>query len=61
MLLNLNPMKQVVEVCFSNKHDKEIIPPLNLNSDDEQLANTQKHLPLVLGMSHISILIRSAS
>ena len=48
MLLNPDPMEQAIEVCFTYKRGKEVIPPLKFNNDDEQSGNTQKHLPLVL-------------
>ena len=48
MLFNPDPVKQAIEVCFSNKQDKVGYPPLNFNNNDVQSANSQKHLGLVL-------------
>ena len=48
MFFNHDPSKQVIEVCFSNNHDKGNYPPLHFNSTDVQVADSQKHLGLVL-------------
>ena len=48
MPLNPDPNNQGIEVCFSNKPDKENYPPLQLNSTDLQVADSQKHLGLIL-------------
>ena len=48
MLFNPDPTKQAVEVCFSHKRDNVVYPPLKFNNNDVQLANSQKHLGLVL-------------
>ena len=48
MSFNTDPNKQAIEICFSNKHDKENHPPLQFNSTDEQTADSQKHLGLIL-------------
>ena len=44
-----DPNKQAIEVRFSNKRNKENYPPLQLNSTDVQIADSQKHLGLILG------------
>ena len=49
MLLNPDPIKQEIEVCFSHKSDKEVYPPIKFNNYDVQSANSQKHFGLVLG------------
>ena len=48
MLFNSDPVKQALEVCFSYKRDKVVYPPLQLNNNDVQSANSQKYLRLVL-------------
>ena len=48
MSFNPDPNKQAIEVCFSNKRDKENYPPLKFNSTDVQIAESQKHLGLIL-------------
>ena len=48
MLFNPDPIKQVIEVCFSHKRDKEVYPPLKFNNNNVQSANSQKHVGLVL-------------
>ena len=48
MLFNPDPVKKAIEVCFSDKRDKVIHPPLQFNNNDVQSANSQKHLRLVL-------------
>ena len=48
MLFNPDPNKQALEVCFSNKCDKEKYQPLQFNSTDIQIADSQKHLGLIL-------------
>ena len=49
MLFNPDPVKQAIEVCFLQKRDKVVYPPLQFsNNNDVQSANSQKHLGLVL-------------
>ena len=48
MSFNPDPNKQPTEVCFSNKRDKENYQPLQFNSTDVQIADSQKHLGLIL-------------
>ena len=48
MSVNPDPNKQAIEVCFSNKRDKENYQPLQFNSTDVQIADSQKHLGLIL-------------
>ena len=48
MSFNHDPNKQAIEVLFSNKHDKENYPSLQFNSTDVQIADSQKHLGLIL-------------
>ena len=48
MLFNPNPSKQAIEICFSYKHNKENYPLLVLNNTKVQIANSQKHLGLIL-------------
>ena len=48
MSFNPDPNKQAIEVCFSNKGDKENYPPLHFNSINVQAADSQEHLDLVL-------------
>ena len=48
MSFNPDPNKQAIEVCFSNKRDKGNYPPLKFNSTDVQIAESQKHLGLIL-------------
>ena len=48
MSFNLDPNKQAIEVCFSNTRDKENYPPLQFNNTDVQIADSQKHLGLIL-------------
>ena len=43
-----DPIKQAREVCFSNKCNKENYPPLQFNSTDVQIADSQKRLGLIL-------------
>ena len=43
-----DPNKQAIEVCFSYKLDKGNYPPLHFNSTNVQVADSQKHLGLVL-------------
>ena len=45
---NPDPNKQAIEVHFSNKHDKENYQPLQFNSTDVQMADSHKHLGLIL-------------
>ena len=48
MLLNPDPIKQAIEVCFALKRGKVVYPALQFNNNDVQSANRQKHLGLVL-------------
>ena len=48
MLLNLDPSKQAIEICFSHKRDNENYPSLVFNDTKVQLAINQKHLALTL-------------
>ena len=48
MSFNPNPNKQTIEVCFPNKRDKGNYPPLHFDSTSVQVADSQKHLGLVL-------------
>ena len=48
MSFNPDPNKKAIEVCFSNKLDKGNYPPLYFNSTNVQVADSQKHLGLVL-------------
>ena len=43
-----DPDKQAVEVRFSNKCNKENFPPMQFNSTDVQIVDSQKHLRLLL-------------
>ena len=45
---NPDANKQAIEVCFSNKCHKENYQPLQFNSTDIQIADSQKHLGLIL-------------
>ena len=47
MSFNPDPNKQAIEVRFSNKHDKKNYLPLQFNSTDVQIADSQKHLGLI--------------
>ena len=48
MSFNPDRNKQAIEVCFSNKRDKENYQPLQFNSTDVQIDDSQKHLGLIL-------------
>ena len=48
MSFNPDPNKQAIEVCVSNKRDKENYQPLQFNSTDVQITDSQKHLDLIL-------------
>ena len=48
MCFNPDPNMQAIEVCFSNECDQRNYPPLHFNSTDIQVADSQKHLGLVL-------------
>ena len=48
MSFNPDPNKQAIEVRFSNKRDKENYQPLQFNSSDVQIADSHKHLGLIL-------------
>ena len=46
--INSDPNKQAIEFRFSNKRDKENYPSLQFNITDVQIADSQKHLGLIL-------------
>ena len=48
MLFNPDPSKQAIEICFSHKRDNVSYPSLVFNDNKVQLANSQKHLGLIL-------------
>ena len=48
MSFNPDSNKQAIEVHFSNKRDKENYPPLQFNGINVQIADSQKHLGLML-------------
>ena len=48
MLFNPDPSKQAIEICFSHKRDNENYPSLVFNNTKVQIANSQKHLGLIL-------------
>ena len=48
IFFNTDPNKQAIEVRVPNKHDKEKYPSLQFNSTDIQIADSQKHLGLIL-------------
>ena len=48
MLFNPDPIKEAIEVCFSNKRDKFVYPSLKFNNNDVRSANSQKHLGVVI-------------
>ena len=48
MSFNPDSNKQAIEVRFSNKRDKENYPPLQFNGINVQIADSQKHLGLML-------------
>ena len=48
MLFNPDPSKQAIEICFSHKRDNENYPSLVFNDTKVQVANSQKHLGLIL-------------
>ena len=52
-----DPDKQAVEVRFSNKCNKENFPPMQFNSTDVQIVDSQKHLRLLLDSNWILISI----
>ena len=43
-----DPNKQAIEICLYNERDKENYQPLQFNSTDVQIADSQKHLGLIL-------------
>ena len=45
---NPDPNKPVIEVHFSNKRNKENYPPLQFNTADAQMADSQNYLELIL-------------
>ena len=47
---NSNSNKQAIEVRFSNKRDKENYRPLEFNSTGVQIADSKKHLGLILDL-----------
>ena len=48
MLFNPDPSKQAIEICFSHKRVNENYLSLVFNDTKVQLANSQKHLGLIL-------------
>ena len=48
MLLNPNPSKKAIEICFSHKREYKNYPSLIFNDAKVQLATSQKHLELIL-------------
>ena len=48
MLFNPDPSKQAIEICSSHKRDNENYPSQVFNDTKVQLANSQKHLGLIL-------------
>ena len=48
MLFNPDPIKQALEVLFSQKRDKENYPSLTFNGNKVQSVPCQKHLGLIL-------------
>ena len=48
MSFDPDPDKQDIEACFSDTPNKENYPPLQFNSIEEQIADSQKHLGLIL-------------
>ena len=48
MSFNPDPNKRAIKVCFSNKRDKENYRPFQFTSTDVQIADSQKHLGLIL-------------
>ena len=48
MLFNPDPSKQAIEIFFSHKRDNISYPSLVFNDNKVQLANSQKHLGLIL-------------
>ena len=45
---NPDPSEQAIEICFSHKRNNENYPSLVFNDTKVQLANSQKHLELIL-------------
>ena len=48
MLLNPEPNKQSMEICFSKNRDNGNYPSLIFNDTKVELATSQKHLGLIL-------------
>ena len=48
MFFNPDPNKQAIEVHFSNKGDNENHQPLQFDSSDVQIADSHKHLGLII-------------
>ena len=48
MLFNPDLSKQAIEICFSHKRENENYPSLVFNDTKVELANSQKHLGLIL-------------
>ena len=48
VLFNPDPSKQAIEIRFSHKRDNVSYPSLVFNDSKVQLANSQKHLGLIL-------------
>ena len=47
MIFNPDTVKQAIELCFSQKRDKIVYPPLEFNNNHVPSANSQKHLGLL--------------
>ena len=45
---NSDPSDRAIEICFSHKRNNENYPSLVFNDTKVQLANSQKHLELIL-------------
>ena len=48
MLLNPDPYKQSMEICFSQKRNNRNYPSMMFNDTKVELATSQKHLGLIL-------------
>ena len=47
MIFNPDTVKQAIELCYSQKRDKIVYPPLEINNNHVPSTNSQKHLVLV--------------
>ena len=59
MSFNPDPNKQAIEVRLSNKRGKENYQPLQFNSSDVQIADSHKHLRLILDSNECIKYIKS--